>query len=78
MVCTTPASPLLTPEGVFVIHLRSDSAAATQHLVGLVEHVKSGSSEAFGSLDALLRFIERHVSDDPTPAARTDRDRRGE
>jgi hypothetical protein len=58
---TAPSSPLLTPEGMFVIHLRSDSAATRQHLVGRVEHLKSGNSEAFASLDALLRFIDRHA-----------------
>jgi hypothetical protein len=71
---TTPPSPLLTPEGVFVIHLRSDSAAARQHLVGRVEHVKSGTNEAFASLDALLGFIDRHAARDCAHAA-ADRDR---
>jgi len=57
----TPPLPVLEPEGMFVIHVRSDSGAARKHLVGRVEHVKSGTSEAFASLAALLGFIERHV-----------------
>ena len=52
----------LKPEGMFVVHLRSDSAVARQHLVGRVEHVKSGDSEPFASLAALLSFIDRHVT----------------
>lgn len=46
---------------MFVLYLRSDSAAAQQYLVGRVEHLKSGDSEPFASLAALLTFIERHV-----------------
>ena len=61
----------LTPDGIFVIQLRSDSAAAAQHLVGRVEHLKSGNSEPFASLTALLGFIARHAS----PAEDADRQR---
>jgi hypothetical protein len=43
------------------IHLRSDSAPARKHLVGRVEHVKSGDSEQFASLEALLAFVDRHM-----------------
>jgi hypothetical protein len=68
---TTQQGPSLTPDGIFVIQLRSDSAAERQHLVGRVEHVKSGDSEQFASLMALLGFIDRHVS----PAAVADRQR---
>jgi hypothetical protein len=57
-----PRSSSLTPEGMFVIHLRSDSAVARRHMVGRVEHVKTGESEPFASLAALLRFIDRHVA----------------
>ena len=58
----TPPLPVLGPEGTFVIQVRSDSDLARQHLVGRVEHVKSGTSESFASLAALLRFIDRHVT----------------
>ena len=75
---TRPAAPLLTPDGMFVIHLRSDSAAARRHLVGRVEHVKSGDCEPFASLAALLGFIDRHVPTHPAPASPTDSERRGE
>ena len=67
MVATPPAprsDPLLTPDGIFVLHLRSDSAPAGEHVVGRIEHLKSGESETFTSLAALLRFIDRYVSPD--------------
>lgn len=75
----TPERALLTPEGMFVIHLRSDSAAARQHLVGRVEHVKSGDSESFASLAALLGFIDRHTPGTarPVPNASATFDREG-
>ena len=58
---TTPPGPSLPPDGIFVVHVRSDSVTARQHLVGRVEHLKSGDSEHFRSLAALLGFIDRHV-----------------
>ena len=64
-----PRSCSLTPEGMFVIHLRSDSAVARQHVAGRVEHVKSGESERFASLAALLGFIDRHLRNDLPSAA---------
>ena len=67
----TPQAPSLGPDGIFVIHVRSDSAAVRQHLVGRVEHVRSGDSEQFASLPALLGFIDRHVA----PVADADRGR---
>jgi hypothetical protein len=74
---TAPRSdPLLTPDGIFVLHLRSDSAPAGEHVVGRIEHLKSGDSEAFASLAALLRFIDRYVSHDRPPAGRPQPQRR--
>jgi hypothetical protein len=61
-----PAStktPLLTPAGIFVVHLRSDSDASRQRLIGRVEHVMSGDSEAFASLTDLLAFVHRHPAE---------------
>ena len=66
----TPPLPVLEPEGTFVIQVRSDSDVARQHLVGRVEHVKSGNNEAFTSLPALLRFIDRHVTASKPSSAR--------
>ena len=67
---TRRQNPALTVEGMFVVQLRSDSAVARQHLVGRIEHVKSGDSEPFASLAALLSFIDRHVAGpSPSPTA---------
>jgi hypothetical protein len=52
---------LHVPDGMFVIHLRADSDVARQRLMGRVEHVVSGDTEVFASLDALLTFIGRYV-----------------
>jgi hypothetical protein len=66
MVPDGPAAtktPLLTPAGIFVVHLRSDSDLSRQHLIGRVEHVMSGDSEAFASLVDLLAFMDRHAAE---------------
>ena len=66
MVPDGPAAtktPLHSPAGMFVIHLRSDSDLSRQHLIGRVEHVKSGDSEAFVSLADLLAFMDRHAAE---------------
>ena len=66
MVPDRPAAtktPLHTPVGIFVIHLRSDSDVSRQRLIGRVEHVMSGDSEAFVSLGDLLAFIDRHPAE---------------
>jgi hypothetical protein len=64
----------LTPDGIFVLHLRSDSDTGHEHLVGRVEHVKSGESEPFSSLGALLGFIHRHSQNSAAIAAPADRE----
>ena len=51
-----------TPDGIFVIHVRSDSDLGKAHVVGRVEHVMSGDDAPFASLEALLAFIKSHVS----------------
>ena len=58
-------APVLNPGGIFVIHLRSDSDVSRQHLIGRVEHVMSGDSDAFVSLADLLAFIDRHPAEAP-------------
>ena len=68
----TPPDASLTPEGIFVIQLRSDSDATRHHVVGRVEHLKSGDTEQFASLAGLLGFIDRHAAppaDRPTMPA---------
>jgi len=57
----------LTPEGAFVVQLRSDSDVAQRRLSGRVEHVMSGQSEHFTSLAGLLALMARWAP----PAAAT-------
>ena len=52
---------LHVPEGMFVIHLHADADVPRQRLAGRVEHIVSGDTEAFASLDALLTFIGRYA-----------------
>lgn len=47
----------LTPEGAFVIQLRSGSDPAGRRISGRVEHVMSGRSQRFASLAGLLGFM---------------------
>ena len=54
------------PQGMFVVHLRSDSDLDRRHLVGRVEHVMSGAEEPFGSLEDLLGFMRTHAAADGT------------
>jgi hypothetical protein len=49
----------LTPEGTFVVQLRSDSDVPQRRLSGRVEHVMSGQSEHFTSLAGLLALMAR-------------------
>jgi hypothetical protein len=51
-----------TPQGMFVVHVRSDSDLDRAHVVGRVEHVMSGDDELFASLEGLLAFMKRHVT----------------
>ena len=55
----------LIPAGTFVVQLRVGSVVKEWQLSGRIEHVASGESEPFASLDALLAFMSRHVSDEP-------------
>jgi hypothetical protein len=49
----------LAPGGTFVVQLRAGSDVTQRQLSGRVEHVVSGESEPFASLDALLAFMAR-------------------
>lgn len=56
---TTPGG--LGPERTFVIQLRSDSDPPHGPLRGRVEHVMSGESEPFASLEDLVAFMARYA-----------------
>ncbi len=57
----------MPPEGIFVVHLRSNSTAADV-VNGRVEHVKSGASERFSSLADLVSFMTRYAGQRDTAA----------
>jgi hypothetical protein len=66
---TTPdqpdgGAPRLTPDGVFVVQLRTDSDLAARRICGRIEHVTSGRSDRFASLDELIAFMARHAAGD--------------
>lgn len=53
----------LTPQRAFVIQFRADTDVTSGHLVGRVEHVVSGRSVRFATLDALLAFVTGVLQD---------------
>lgn len=67
---TEPSQPTVSmpPEGIFVVHLYSDSAILDQRLHGRVEHVRSGDSQRFSSLSDLLAFMAGHADSSASPS----------
>lgn len=55
-------APRLTPAAAFVIQLGTDSDLPTRRLCGRVEHLVSGRSDRFGSLDELIAFMADHLA----------------
>jgi hypothetical protein len=49
----------LSPQRAFVIQVRDGGMPRRDRWTGRVEHVVSGQSALFGSLDELLTFIEQ-------------------
>lgn len=47
----------------FVIQLRQNADPGAAEFAGRVEHVDSGRADHFGSVDELIRFIERTMAD---------------
>ena len=62
---SAPPSPL-SPHRAFVVQFRAETAVATGHLVGRVEHIVSGQATTFDTLDALLAFIARVLAEQGT------------
>lgn len=58
----------LAPEGTFVIQLRSGTDIERRRLHGRIEHVVSGESEPFSSLEEAVAFMARHLPPMPTAA----------
>ena len=55
----------LSVHRAYAVQFQSDTVVEQGHLVGRVEHVVSGQSADFQSLEALLMFIEARA---PAPA----------
>lgn len=55
----------LAPERTFVIQLRTGSDFGRRRVRGRIEHVVSGDSEPFNSLEEAVAFMSRHL---PPPA----------
>ena len=62
-----PPRGTVTPEGTFVVQLRSDSEPNRRRFRGRVEHVISGQSEQFTSLSGLIAFIARFAGSGVAP-----------
>lgn len=52
-----PAAPL-SPHWAFVVQLREGTALTPQNIQGRIEHITSGQVTDFGSLAALLAFMQ--------------------
>ena len=50
----------IEPEDSFLVQLRGSSRLAERAVSGRVEHLFSGASERFDSLDELLGFVGRY------------------
>jgi hypothetical protein len=61
--------PVLSRDAAFVVHLTDGGDAADEQAHGRVEHVRTGRSAHFDSLQELLRFMRQ------TLAAIEDQDR---
>src|SRR5690349_1930269 len=51
------SAPRLRPEAAFLIQMRSDTEFESRQLRGRVEHVRSGDSAPFSTLEDLLAFL---------------------
>lgn len=60
---TAAKEPLLSPQHAFVLQFYPETNVERKHFVGRVEHVVSGQAARFGSLDALMTFLERVLTE---------------
>jgi hypothetical protein len=52
----------LPAERAFVLHLRDDTGGAAERLAGRVEHITSGQTRHFDSLEELVAFLREVVA----------------
>jgi hypothetical protein len=56
------AAPALSRDAAFVVHLATVAGEPSDQAHGRVEHVRSGRSARFDSLEDLLRFMRQTLS----------------
>jgi len=60
---STP-KPVLAPHRAFVLQLYTDAELTSEHLAGRVEHVVSGQTSHFHSVEELLEFMTQVLTPD--------------
>jgi hypothetical protein len=64
------ATAPLSVHWAFVVHFRTDTDMTRGHITGRVEHVVSGQSAHFDSLEELLEFMARVLASVRAPPRR--------
>ena len=54
------ARPRFSPDTAFVVQLGAETSIGEGRISGRVEHMTSGTSEPFATLEELLEFMNRH------------------
>ena len=63
--CSKAEGDLVLPaNGGFVLQLEAQADIASGHISGRVEHIVSGNTAKFYSLEDLLSFVERNLNRD--------------
>ena len=63
MILPLEPAPPLSPHRTFVVQFRAETNMAAEHLVGRVEHVVSGQATTFHTLECLLVFFARMLTE---------------
>jgi len=63
MILPSEPAPPLSPHRTFVVQFRAETDVAAAHLVGRVEHVVSGQATTFHTLECLLAFFARMLTE---------------
>ncbi len=62
------AATALPPDRAFVVQFTDDARLATDRVTGRVEHVVSGRSTHFASLEQLVTFLRQCLPDEGGPS----------
>jgi hypothetical protein len=61
--CPSAPTSSLSPHRAFVVQLRAETDVAAGRLVGRVEHVVSGQTATFQTLEGLLAFFAQMLAE---------------